>query len=127
MAFEGEACLARALSPSWGLASESHARRQVGTETWVLTAAGSKGSATKGGERAPSAGQGDGDSPGARLPCPHLLTLPTEATGRAPASARLSGARGRWEVLGSVAGPVLSSQEEVLLPGYCGDPGDPSE
>ena len=98
----------------------------MGTEIWVLTAAGTKGSTTDGGERAPSAGQGDGDSPGARLPCPRLLPLPTEATGRAPASARLSGAQGRWEVLGRVAGPVLSSQEEALLPRYCGVPGDPS-
>lgn len=68
MAFGGEACLARALSPSWRRASESHSRRQVGTENWVLTAAGAKGSATDGGERAPSAGQGDGESPGPGCP-----------------------------------------------------------
>ena len=38
VAFGGEACLARALSPSWGPVPESHSRRQVGTEIWVLTA-----------------------------------------------------------------------------------------
>ena len=69
MVFGGEACLARALSPSWGPAPESHSRRQVGTEIWVLTAAGAKGSTTnERGERAPSAGQGDVTVPGPGSP-----------------------------------------------------------
>lgn len=68
VAFGGEACLARAFSPSWGLTPESHSRRQVGTEIWVLTAAGTKGSTTDGGERAPSAGQGVVTVPGPGSP-----------------------------------------------------------
>ena len=68
VAFGGEACLARALSLSWGPVPESHSRRQVGTEIWVLTAAGTKGSSTGGGERAPSAGQGVVTVPGPGSP-----------------------------------------------------------
>ena len=125
VAFGGEACLARALSPSWGPVPESHSRRQVGTEIWVLTAAGTKGSSTDGGERAPSAGQGVVTVPGpGSLPTPS----PTAHRGDRKGPCICEAVRGPWP-MGSfgergwacpeVTGGGVAAR--VLL-----DPGDPS-
>ena len=100
------------------------------TENWFLTAAGTETgpkAVPPSLEKASPAQQARRTvtvlGPGSLLM--HRLPPPTEATGGSTASRMLSGVRGRLEASGSMARPVLRSQERARPPSTVVTPGEP--